>query len=57
MTASAPTTLLEAQLREIDKALLELHAKLKATTHIQVQHRLVTQIDKLLDERNRLTKS
>lgn len=48
--------LLDAQLNEIDRALLELHSKLRASDHVQVRHRIIQQIDKLLDERNRLTK-
>jgi len=43
-------------INEIDRELLALHAKLHATTNLVVQHRLIQQIDKLLDERNRLSK-
>lgn len=42
--------------QDIDKALLSLHAKLKATNNIVVQHRLIQEINRLLDERNRLKK-
>lgn len=40
----------------IDKELLALHTKLRAATHIQVQHRLLTRINQLLDKRLKATK-
>jgi hypothetical protein len=43
-------------LHDIDRELLALHAKLRATTNLVIQHRLIQQIDKLLDKRNHLTK-
>lgn len=43
-------------IQKIDAELLALHAKLRATDNLVVQHRIITQINQLLDERNRLTK-
>lgn len=43
-------------LQALDRELLALHAKLRATTNPVVQHRLIQRIDKLLDERLKLTK-
>ena len=41
-------------IQDIDKQLLELHAKLRATDNLVVQHRIITQINQLLDERLKL---
>lgn len=41
-------------IQRIDAELLALHAQLKSTTNIVIQHRLITKIDQLLDKRNRL---
>lgn len=40
--------------RSIDKELLELHTKLRATTNLVIQHRIIQKINQLLDERNRI---
>lgn len=42
-------------LQALDRELLALHAKLRATDNLVVQHRIITQINKLLDERIKLT--
>ena len=43
-------------LQALDRELLALHAKLRETTNLVVQHRIITQINQLLDERLKLTK-
>jgi TATA-binding protein-associated factor Taf7 len=42
--------------QQIDQELIATHQKLHATTNPVLQYRLIQQIDRLLDQRNKLKK-